>query len=397
MTKKIAIVDGLSNLEAAQIYKYLDEIIFTNKDWESSFVTGKNSSPWPFKHKPSNLIRLWDNDNYVEKLYSFFKKNNPAIIHFFFEIRMFGSISASFRFPLLIILLRLQKIKMILTIYNTLVIKTENGWELMPYITMKLPKFLIKFLGKLFIKTTCKFCNVIIVENDLIKESLVDYYGVKQKKILILKNAIDLKSEPINQDKKSDLIQKFGNKKIILCFGVFSPRKGQIIGLQAFNKIKESIPEYVLVFAGRKVPEFKSYEDEIHKFIIDNDLTEKVLDLGPVDNDTVNILYVLSELALYPYFPVISGSGAFSFSLRHKIPSVVTNVQTFNQVLDGKGALFVESGNVDELAIAMLKVLKDEKLKKNLILEMTEIANSRSCETITNEHFKIYQNLINAY
>jgi len=45
----------------------------------------------------------------------------------------------------------------------------------------------------------------------------------------------------------------------------------------------------------------------------------------------------------------------------------------------------------------MLKILKDEKFQKNLILEMTEIANSRRCETITNEHFKIYKNLINNY
>jgi glycosyltransferase involved in cell wall biosynthesis len=398
MTTKITIVDGLSNLEAAQIYRYLNKIIHTDKDWEFSFVTSKNNTPWPFKHKPSNLIRLWDDNNYVRKLYSFFKKNNPTIIHFFFEIRMFGKISASFRFPLLIILLRLQKIKMILTIYNTLVVKTKNGWELMPYITtIKLPKFLIKLLGKLFIKTTCRFCDTIIVENDLIKECLVDYYGIKQKKILILKNAIDLELEPINQNKKSDLLQKFGSKKIILCFGVFSPRKGQIIGLQAFNKIKKEIPDCLLVFAGYKVPEFKQYEDEIHKFIIENNLTEKVLDLGPVDNDTINILYNLSKLAIYPYFPVTSGSGAFSFSLRHKVPSVVTNTQTFNHILNGKGALFVEPGNIDEFAKMMLKILKDEKFQKNLILEMTEIANSRRCETITNEHFKIYKNLINNY
>ena len=74
MKKKIFFIDGLINISAAQIFLFLQKIISDKKDFELFFLSSKNDeAKWPYTQFPLNLIRIWENDSYVRKLFTFLK------------------------------------------------------------------------------------------------------------------------------------------------------------------------------------------------------------------------------------------------------------------------------------------------------------------------------------
>jgi len=70
------------------------------------------------------------------------------------------------------------------------------------------------------------------------------------------------------------------------------------------------------------------------------------------------------------------------------------SVDTFKEILEDKGALFVESGNENQLASSILKLATDKELRNRLKHEMKVIANSRSCVNVAAKHFEIYENIL---
>lgn len=395
MATKIIFIDGLSNIAAAQTYFYLREITKNKYNYELSFICPINSDiKWPLENQPPNVNRVWAKNNYVRKIFNFIKSKKPSLVHLFFEIRMFGSLAAAIKLPFLLFLIKTTKTKIILTLYSPFITYKQEKWILLEDIPIKIPRFLMKILVKIFIQVICNFSNKIIVETEIIKKGLIEYFGIKNEKINVIKNAVSLDLPKINQTKKEIFLTKFSNKKIILCFGVVSPRKGQNIAIKAFNMIKNELPNHILIIAGKRVPEFKSYEMELKKMINEMNLQNRIFDIGLVDNEETNILFKFADITLWPYLPTIYGSGAFSWALQYKKPSIVTKIYTFQEILADCGALFVEPRNIKQLADAIVKLEKDEKLKIQLKNEMQNIANLRSCENITNEHLKLYREIL---
>ena len=102
MKKKIFFIDGLINISAAQTFLFLQKIISDKKDFELFFLSPKNDAvKWPYTQSPLNLIRIWENCSYVRNLFTFFKNNKSSVIHFFFELRMFGTLKSAIKFPFL--------------------------------------------------------------------------------------------------------------------------------------------------------------------------------------------------------------------------------------------------------------------------------------------------------
>jgi len=394
MTKKIFFIDGLVNIAAAQTYEQLWKKIEKIIDYELYFLSPvEGNINWPFDKIPPNVKKVWSKGHFVRKLYSFLKDKNPTIIHIFFELRMFGDLKNALKFPLLLLLLRRLKAKKIVTLYPPLITKKTSGWKVIDDLPFKIPHFLISIFVKIFIKSICNFSDRIIVERKLQKNGLIEYMKIKEEKISVIHNAVSLKEETINQNKEKKMLERFFGKKIILCFGVIAPRKGQDVAIKAFNKVKNELSDYILVIAGISNKEFRSYEENLKKDIEKFDLIDRVFLFNDIENDEINILFKNSIITLYPYLPAIGGSGAFSFALQYNKPSIVTNINTFLEILDKKGALFVESQNENQLAESILKLVKDPNLRTKLKKEMQQIASQYSCENITNEHFQVYQKI----
>ena len=395
MKKKIFLIDGLINISAAQIFLFLQKIISDKKDFELFFLSSKNdAAKWPYTQFPLNLIRMWENDSYVRKLFTFFKNNKSSVIHLFFELRMFGTLKSAIRFPFLLYLLKRTNAKIILTLYNPFIFKKENSWQVIDNIPFHIPTFIMKVLIHLYVKSICGSSHKIIVENNIVKSGLVEYFDITSDKITVINNAVPQDKRVILTTTREKYHDKFFNKKIILCFGVISPRKGQSNAIRAFKIIEDKLPNHILVIAGRRTPEFQLYEESLLNIIAELNLQKKVFYLGEIGEEEVNVLFEISDIALFPYHPAIYGSGAFSFALQYEKPSIVTSIDTFKEILGDHGGIFVDPNDDDQLAEAMLKLSTDLKLREEIMGNMKAISKSRSCDTVASKHFEIYQQIL---
>ena len=395
MKKKIFFIDGLINISAAQIFLFLQNIISDKKDFELFFISSKNDeAKWPYTQKPHNLIRIWDSVSYVRNLFSFLKNNKPSVIHFFFELRTFGTLKSAIKFPFLLILLKIINTKIILTMYNPFIFRKENSWQVIDNIPFNIPTFIMKVLIHLYVKSICGSSHKIIVENNIVKSVLVEYFDITSDKIIVINHGVPQDKRVILTTAREKYHDKFSNKKIILCFGVISPRKGQSNAIKAFKIIKDKLPNHILVIGGRRTPEFQLYEKSLLNTIAELNLQKKVFYLGEIDEDEVNVLFEISDIALFPYHPAIYGSGAFSFALQYEKPSIVTSIDTFKEILGDHGGIFVDPNDDDQLAEAIFKLSTDLKLREEIMGNMKAISKSRSCDTVASKHFEIYQQIL---
>ena len=393
MVEKIIFVDALLNRSSAQIFKILSESYEENFDFALVCPNNENSK-WPYENPPKKITYLWKNNQYVRTLLNFFKQEQPSLIHFFFELRTFGRLSSAIKFPILLFFVK-QKSKIIVTLYNPLITKSKSSWTVWQDIPIKIPRFVLKPLIKFYIRTICNLSDKIIVQNNVLKLGLVEYLGIEERKIDVMKNAVLFEKPVIDQKIQSKFIKEFQSKKVILFFGNISPRKGQHIAIDAFAQIAHKLPEYILVIAGKTNFEFKEYENELEKTIKKLNMESRILIVGFLENDEINTLFDIAEITLWPYLPTITGSGAFSFALQHNKLAVVSKIDTFMEILDGKGAIFVEPDNAVQLAEAVLRLANEKELREILQKELDVIAKSRSCENMAKNHLKIYQNVLN--
>ena len=392
MKKKIFFIDGLINISAAQTFLFLQNIISDKKDFELFFLTSKNDeAKWPYAQTPQNLIRIWDSMSYVRNLFSFLKNNEPSMIHFFFELRTFGALKSAIKFPFLLYLLKRTNAKVILTLYNPFIFRKGNRWQLVEDIPFNIPTFIMKILVKLYVKIICGFSHKIVVENNVVKSGLEEYFNIFPNKIIVINNGVAQDKEFISRTKLDEYTTKFSGKKIILCFGVISPRKGQSNAVRAFKIIEDKIPDYVLIIAGRPTREFNSYKENLLQNINELNLQKKVFYFGYLNNEEINILFEIADMTLWPYHPAIYGSGAFSFALQYNKPSIVTSIDTFKEILGDEGALFVDPMNDNQLAQAILNLATDFKTREKLTSKMRIVLKSRSCNDVARKHLDIYE------
>jgi glycosyltransferase involved in cell wall biosynthesis len=252
----------------------------------------------------------------------------------------------------------------------------------------------MKVLIHLYVKSICGSSHKIIVENNIVKSGLVEYFDITSDKIIVINHAVPQDKRVILTTAREKYHDKFSNKKIILCFGVISPRKGQSNAIRAFKIIEDKLPNHILVIAGRRTPEFQLYEKSLLNTIAELNLQKKVFFLGEIGEEEVNVLFEISDIALFPYHPAIYGSGAFSFALQYEKPSIVTSIDTFKEILGDDGGIFVDPNDDEQLAEAIFKLSTDFKLREEIMDNMKTISKSRSCDIVASKHFEIYKQIL---
>ena len=349
-----------------------------------------------FPYKNSNVInyveKIWKDSHYVRKFYNYFKIHKPDIVHFTFETNSFGSVKSAFKLPILLFLTNRLKIKIIFTLRTLVVIKTNSKWIIPDYVPYKIPSTLLKFLLKIFIKTVCHFTDKVIVETTENKEFLIEFYGIEAKKIkVLLFIGTPTISKPINLEKIKEFKKQFNGKKIILCFGVISPRKGLDGVIKSFKMIHEKLPNHILVIAGTVVNDIKNYEDTLLQLIKELNLERKIYFTGYLDYEQVDALFSMAEMSIFNYQQMPGSPGAIVYALEQKTPCIVTKTKPFKEIFGENGAIYVNEKNITELSDSIYKLGSDLNMRERLREETKNIANELTWKRSSVELLELYK------
>jgi len=179
-------------------------------------------------------------------------------------------------------------------------------------------------------------------------------------------------------------------KSSILFFGHIRKYKGLEYLIKAVPLISKEIPDLKVIIAGDG--DFSKYSkliDDHSKFEIYNRF---------ISDEMVSELFQRAEILVLPYIEATQ-SGPLHIACAFKKPVVATTVGAIPEVVeDGKTGLLVPPKNPKALADAIIKLLKDDNLRK----EMGENAYKKmkeelSWDKIAEKTIEVYKEAINEH
>ncbi len=396
MPVKIFYVDRFTHY-STQIFTDLQKIISNNNDYEILFVGPQknNDKSWLSENDIQGEKRVWEYGHYIRNLYNFIKQEKPDIVHISFEWRMFGPRFATLKLPLLLLLLRVfLKTKIILSLHPATLSKERSKWIIMKEILPpKIPRFLFDNFVKFFIKSLCHLSHKIIADTFLQKSGLNEFYKINSEKIFVAPLIFPPSNVRINFEKKKKFDSQFYNKKIILCFGVVSPRKSIHTIIKAFANISDKIQDHVLVIAGMTTNDYKPYEKMLRNLVSQHNLENRVFFTGYIDDEETEILFDLAKIALYVYYPSADAGGSVFYAIYHKVPCIVSTGGYFDELFAHDDALFVEYNDENHLSKAILELSTNDDLKSQIQKKMDDFSKKISNESTAVKYFEIYQKI----
>ncbi|MFQ3675844.1 MAG: glycosyltransferase family 1 protein [Endomicrobiia bacterium] len=241
---------------------------------------------------------------------------------------------------------------------NQIVIIHNTVPYLFPEFETKYRFYTYKLLPKVLKKV-----KKIVVVSKILKDELIKLFGIKEEKVSVIYEGIDLKifniskEEDVNNYKKQlDISGEY-----IVTVGHSSPMKNFLGTIKSFALVRQKY-NINLVVVGHMQKKFKDYVVNLVKeFGIENN----VYLLGHIEHHQLNLLYSGAKMFVFPTLHEGFGLPPLE-AMACGCPVVVSDGGSLPEVV-GDAGVYVNPYDVESIAEGILKVLNDENLRKELI------------------------------
>ena len=212
--------------------------------------------------------------------------------------------------------------------------------------------------------------------------------GVPIEKIRVIPNGVDLVGYNfLHNDPPKRLA--FKGKQVVLFVGPLLKRKGPQVLIQAIPLIIEEYPDAVFVFVGGG-----NYKEEVEKLSRILNVKKYTYFMGYVPEEQLHYLYQRSDICVLPSFSeALSYSvlDAFTFSK----PVVSTLIPCIKDYLS-ESAFLVPPGDFEALASALVRLLNDKKLAKELGARGRRLVETRfRWDIVVDRILQVYYEVLN--
>jgi len=249
-----------------------------------------------------------------------------------------------------------------------------------------------------YYKSLVDVCNAsykVITMNELGVDMLRDIYGISGKKVQLIAHGIpDLPFVDSNYYK-----HKFGmeGRRTILTFGLLSKKKGIEVLLKALPVIIKADPSVLYIVLGMTHPTILKNDGESYRFSLQRIVKELGLKEHVIfhnrfvsDGELHNFLCA-ADIYVTPYLSREQlTSGTLSFAVGTGKAVVSTPYWAAMELLsEGRGKL-VSFGDSEQMAEAIIEILKDDSLFYSLRRRAYEYGRSRTWPKIGQSYWKLF-------
>lgn len=193
------------------------------------------------------------------------------------------------------------------------------------------------------------------------KNDIIEEYGVDKKDVVVthlgIKNVVTLEPRVYGMNQLKDTYHI--NDRYILFVGTLQPRKNIVRLIEAYSKIKEK--DIDLVIIGKRgwlyediLAAPKKYNVEKHVKILEN-----------VNNEDLVVFYKHALCYVLPSLYEGFGLPVLE-AMQYGCPVLTSDISSLPEA-GGDAAIYFDPKDVDDIAAKIEKVVKDEKLRKELI------------------------------
>lgn len=233
--------------------------------------------------------------------------------------------------------------------------------------TVSIPQCLFIQDVKKIKKTQIKKAQLLLVRNKLMKRELIENYHMPEKKITIVRPVADKMFEPINEEEKTDIKNKYSEGKEFFLFNSIFFRQQDLIDLlrsfSHFKKRQQSNFNLLLTtpinsFFEKSLASYK-YRNDV-KFINTTDKQEQ-------------ILITASAYAIVLPFDTDEDLITALNTMRSGVPVIAVKNSVVNEVAED-AALYAETEATKDIGEKMIQVYTDENYRFKIIEKGKQVA-----------------------
>ena len=242
--------------------------------------------------------------------------------------------------------------------------------------------------SKHFFSRVMSWAKFVIVPSEVIGRHMVEEFGVLAENIRLIPRSVDLEKFNLPRAQKS----KPGY--IITIIGRITPLKGHLYFIKAMVKVVRLLPNCKIWIIGDAPEKKEAYKEELEVLVKRLGLTEYVEFLGN-RRDIPQLLaqsdvLVLSTVTQEAFGRVILEAQAAG------VPVVATKVGGVVEIIDDeKTGLLVLPKDTDEMARAVVRVLKDKNLAGGLVAAARQKLETHfTLEHMATKTIAVYEELL---
>jgi len=216
-------------------------------------------------------------------------------------------------------------------------------------------------------KNSAKHSAHIIVVTDNLKRVLQREYGINSNKITVIKNGVNIDLfRPINTQSARIKLGLSYDCNIICFVGGFAPWQGVEFLIQSAPLILKEIPHTKFLIIGEG-----QMEEELVELADETGVSDKFIFTGAVPYEEVPKYINASDVCAAPFIKErnvkigLSPLKIYEYAACGK-PVVSSRIPNLEFIEEQKAGILVEPENPEELAEAIIKLLKDEKLREEM-------------------------------
>lgn len=254
--------------------------------------------------------------------------------------------------------------------------------------------FTNRFLYRPGIRTATRLNNLIATVSDFSKEDICRRLGVSADKVRVIPNGLRVPYEP-SEALDAELETRFGlDDGFIIYIGGIHERKNVVGLIHAFAKfVTTSTFTGKLVVTGNvSGAPYQIKMKRIHDAAVDETgMQGRVVFTGFIPDEELDALLRRALFLVYTSF--YEGFGIPVLEAMQVGTPVITSTVTALPEVAGDAALLVDPYQVDDIAQAMSRLLRDESLRRDLRNKGIERAQSYSWDRTADMYLDLYREI----
>jgi glycosyltransferase involved in cell wall biosynthesis len=233
---------------------------------------------------------------------------------------------------------------------------------------------------------SARVADHVIISNHLWLEKYAARTGTKERCSVFINNVDATMFRP-HPRSRSD------GKRVIIFPGSLQWHQGLDIAIRAFVRVNRELPdtEFHIYGDGNMLPKLKALTNEL-------DLNGKVRFFDPVGLKEVARIMADADLGVVPKRADSFGNEAYSTKIMEfmavGVPVVISRTKIDQFYFDSTVAQFFESGNVEELADALIEVLNNDQKRAGMIANASVYAAANAWSSRQEAYLRIVDGLI---
>lgn len=361
---------------------YTAELVNSTSEYADTIVLGSKDIQSEYFSKNVEVMKIFDTLSFsINNLNTAFSFKNISSFLSFKNINIIDEIKPDIihlttpLIPQLSFFIFLYKLDKIYPI-----VFTKHGIYSNSGLKIKLLEENIINLSERFVK----FKKIIVhTKND--KDALIKVKKINDEMVTIIPHGTYTFFKS-NSNSNSNRISP--QKNCILFFGNIRTYKGLEYLIEAIPFIAEEIPDIKVIIAGEgDLSKYRNLINESNKSRLEvyNEF---------VPDEQVCELFQRAEIVVLPYSKMSGQSGILNIAYAFDKPVVASDVGGFNELIeDGETGYLVPPKDSNVLAKSIIKILKDETLKKKMEDNVHKKAQEISWANIGKKYIELYMEI----